>query len=83
MAFLANQLTALGNLGRPAIDQTGLTGTFDFVLEFTPETNGGDAPLDPNGPTFAQAVREQLGLKLDSTKGPSEFLDDRPRRTSD
>jgi uncharacterized protein (TIGR03435 family) len=79
MAFIADQLTGLGNLGRPAIDRTGLTGTFDFALEFVPETSpgepgGGDFPADPNGPTFSQAMREQLGLKLDSTKGPSRFL---------
>jgi uncharacterized protein (TIGR03435 family) len=79
MAFLANQLTALGVLGRPAVDQTGLAGTVDFVLEFAPDINAGlplgsDFQPDPNGPTFSQAVREQLGLKLESTKGPSEFL---------
>lgn len=79
MAFIANQLTALGNLGRPAVDQTGLTGNFDFVLEFVPENDsrlpvGADFQPDPNGPTFSQAMREQLGLKLDSKKGPSEFL---------
>lgn len=79
MAFIANQLTSLGALGRPAVDQTGLPGTFDFVLEFVPDTNsglplGGDFQPDPNGPTFSQAVRDQLGLKLESSKGPSEFL---------
>jgi uncharacterized protein (TIGR03435 family) len=79
MAFIANQLTALGALGRPAVDHTGLTGTFDFVLEFVPDANsglplGGDFQPDPDGPTFSQAVREQLGLKMDSTKGSSEFL---------
>ncbi|HVW08673.1 MAG TPA: TIGR03435 family protein [Bryobacteraceae bacterium] len=79
MAFIANQLTALGDLGRPAVDQTGLTGTFDFVIEFVPENLsrlpvGPDFQPDPDGPTFSQAVREQLGLKLDSTKGMSQFL---------
>lgn len=79
MAFIADQLTALGDLGRPAVDQTGLTGTFDFVLEFVPDSiprmpAGVDFQPDPNGPTFSEAVREQLGLKLESTKGPSQFL---------
>ncbi len=69
----------MGNLGRPVVDQTGLTGTCDFAIEFVPELNGAipvgsDFTPDPNGPTFDQAVREQLGLKLDSQKAPSEFL---------
>jgi uncharacterized protein (TIGR03435 family) len=77
MAFVANQLTALGGLGRPAVDQTGLAGSFDFALEYVPESSGGgpgDFQPDPNGPTFSQAVREQLGLKLESTKAASQFL---------
>ncbi len=77
MAFIAKQLTSLGDLGRPAVDHTGLTGTFDFVLEFVPEISqlpGRDFSPDPYGPTFLEAVREQLGLKLESTKGPSQFL---------
>jgi len=79
MAFIAKQLSGMGNLGRPVLDQTGVTGTFDFVLEWVPEINGPnpvgpDFQPDPSGPTFLEAVKEQLGLKLDSQKGPSEFL---------
>jgi len=79
MEFIARQLTSLGDLGRPAVDQTGLAGTFDFALEFVPDissTRQGypDFQGDPTGPTFSQAVREQLGLKLESTKAPSQFL---------
>jgi len=79
MKFIADQLTSLGDLGRPAVDETGLTGMFDFVLEFVPDissTRQGypDFQGDPTGPTFSQAVREQLGLKLESTKRPSRFL---------
>jgi len=79
MAFIARQLTSLGDLGRPAVDETGLRGTFDFVLEFVPDissTRQGypDFQGDPTGPTFLQAVRDQLGLKLESTRAPSQFL---------
>jgi uncharacterized protein (TIGR03435 family) len=79
MEFIARQLTSLGDLGRPAVDQTGLTGMFDFVVEFVPDissTRQGypDFQGDPTGPTFSQAVREQLGLKLESTKASSQFL---------
>jgi len=60
------------DLGRPMIDATGLTGTFDFLLEYAadsrsqvPMAPGLDAAPDPDAPTFEQALRDQLGLKLD------------------
>lgn len=79
MAFIANGLSDFGNLGRPVVDQTGLSGNFDMVVEWVPEANtpnltGPDFQPDPSGPTFLEAVKEQLGLRLDSQKGPSEFL---------
>ena len=79
MAFIANGLTAMGNLDRPVFDQTGMKGTFDFAIEWVPDSNppqspGPDSQPDPSGPGFLQALKEQLGLKLDSQKGPSQFL---------
>jgi uncharacterized protein (TIGR03435 family) len=55
--------------GHPLVDQTGLTGAFDFVIEFTEENNSLVAPsantqADPSGPTFLEALKDQLGLKL-------------------
>jgi uncharacterized protein (TIGR03435 family) len=77
----ASQLaTALGGQsGRMVVDRTGLTGSWDFELNFAPEQRGqapgADAPaVDPNAPSFFTAVQEQLGLKLESTKGPVEVL---------
>jgi uncharacterized protein (TIGR03435 family) len=74
-------------LGRPVIDRTGLTGSYDFKLEWTPDPGqsgpfggggppGADAPPppDPNGPSLFTAVQEQLGLRLESQKGPVEML---------
>jgi uncharacterized protein (TIGR03435 family) len=69
-------------LDRPVIDETGLTGFYDFKLEWTPEPSPGlaaapdaAANLPPsNGPDLFTAVREQLGLKLDSRKGPIEVM---------
>lgn len=67
----------VGNVGRPVVDQTGLSGTFDFILEWAPET-GDPAPRgfvpDQTGPPLAEALKEQLGLKLDAQKGPVEAL---------
>jgi uncharacterized protein (TIGR03435 family) len=79
MAFIANILTPIGTLDRPVLDQTGLAGTFDFALEWAPEfagprPPGTELPADLPGPAFMDAMREQLGLKLDRQKGPVEVL---------
>jgi uncharacterized protein (TIGR03435 family) len=68
--------TALaGPAGRMVVDRTGLTGSWDFELSFAPENRGPDAPAaDPNAPSFFTAIQEQLGLKLESTKGPVDVL---------
>jgi uncharacterized protein (TIGR03435 family) len=62
--------------GRPLFDKTGLNGLFDAQLEFFLEA-GGPAPqpvASDSGPTFAAAIEEQLGLKLESSRGPVEVL---------
>jgi uncharacterized protein (TIGR03435 family) len=59
------------SLDRPVIDRTGLTGTFDAHMEFAPD----QTTLDPTrGPSIFTAVQEELGLKLEPSKGPGEFL---------
>jgi bla regulator protein BlaR1 len=78
---LARLLTAI--IRRPVIDQTGLTGKYNFTLQWTPDDSqladsGGiqesTAP-DPNGrPNLFTAIQEQLGLKLESRKGPVEMI---------
>ena len=66
---LADQLAA--RLGRPVIDKTGLTGRYDVTLKWTPD--GTEAAPD-SPPSIFTATQEQLGLKLESTKGPVETL---------
>jgi len=57
------------------VDRTGLAGSWDFDLRFVPRNRGVDAsPADPDLPDFFTAVQEQLGVKLESTKGPVEVL---------
>ena len=75
MALLAEGLT--GALGRTVIDKTGLTGTYDINLEWTPDavpTPGGTpdtaAPNDASRPSLFTALQEQLGLRVESEKGP-------------
>lgn len=55
------------------LDRTNLTGLFDIRLHFIEEHPGASA-ADLSGPTMFIAVQEQLGLKLESSKGPVEFL---------
>jgi len=70
------------------LDRTGLTGNYDFTLTWTPDQMPQRAPgtpadqpirvngvdIDPNGPSIFTAVQEQLGLKLDSQRGPVDML---------
>ena len=73
-------------LGRTVIDKTNLTGFYTFSLTWTPDAfrgkvAEGGAPLlvngaamDPNGPDLITALREQLGLKIQSSTGPVELI---------
>jgi uncharacterized protein (TIGR03435 family) len=70
-------------LDRPVINQTELAGRYDFTLKWTPDdsqfsgmgakipppTDNADAP-----PNLYTAIQEQIGLKLDATKGAAEVL---------
>jgi len=73
------------NVQRIVVDRTGLTGNYEIDLTWTPEQipqGRGDAPpgapalppIDPNGPSLFTALQEQLGLKLESTRGPVDVL---------
>ena len=65
--------------GRPVINKTGLDGNYDFTLTFAPQLPP-DFPQDRLPPGFAdrpnifQALKEQLGLKLEAQKGPVEYF---------
>lgn len=75
-------------MGRPVIDKTGISGNFDIHLPFAPDSSleglpGAGAPggpalpvaADPSaGATIFTAIQEELGLKLESTKGPVEVI---------
>jgi uncharacterized protein (TIGR03435 family) len=78
MAMLANQLS--NQLHGPMTDATGLTGKYDIDIYWSADTGlradapGADPARDPSGPTLQQAVQEQLGLRVESKKGPVDFL---------
>jgi uncharacterized protein (TIGR03435 family) len=62
-------------LDRLVLDQTGLSGTVDFYVEFVPESNPNSRlQPDPIGPTFLEALKEQLGLKLESVTAPVDIF---------
>jgi uncharacterized protein (TIGR03435 family) len=61
-----------GYLDRPVVDETGIKGKFDFVLEWTKDGAVNPDPKAPPG--LFTAVQEQLGLKIEPKKGPAEVL---------
>jgi len=69
-------------LDRPVLDQTGLSGRYDFLLKWTPDqwqfsSLGGKLPPPSDeaaAPDLFTAVQQQLGLKLESVKAPVEVL---------
>jgi bla regulator protein BlaR1 len=79
LSQLASSLSMF--VGRVVLDRTGLTGPFDINLTWTPDQMPqrppgapDPPPLDPSGPSIFTAVQEQLGLKLDSQRGPVDVL---------
>jgi bla regulator protein blaR1 len=62
-------------VGRPVFDRTGLTGKWDFLLTYTPDAllRAGEPP-PADSPDLFTALREQLGLKLESITGPVEMF---------
>lgn len=53
---------------RPVVNETGLTGTFDVAIEFTADDQGS------SGPTYFEALKEQVGLRLEPKTGQVTFL---------
>jgi uncharacterized protein (TIGR03435 family) len=66
------------SLGRAVVDKTGLTGTYDFNLDFADTPPSGQAgsaePTADAGPPLAAALESQLGLRLESRKDPLDVL---------
>jgi|SRR5579863_4634200 len=70
---LVRLLSSPGLVDRPVSDKTGLKGSYDYTLEFSRGGSNGDA-ADLGGSSIFTAVQEQLGLKLEPTKEPTEVL---------
>jgi uncharacterized protein (TIGR03435 family) len=72
-----------GELGRPVINRTGLGGEYDFTMDWVPdegqrrlavEESAPNPPATADGPSFFTALQEQLGLRLEPSKGPVDIL---------
>jgi uncharacterized protein (TIGR03435 family) len=69
-------------LDRPVVDRTALKGGYDFVLKYTRDLPPGvppnamlnGEPIDTSGPNIFEALRQQLGLKLEPQKGPVDSM---------
>jgi uncharacterized protein (TIGR03435 family) len=77
VAVLAAQLAKSRDVGRIVFDKTGIMGRYDITLKWT--SYNGASPMTNNasgdsGPSIFTAIQEQLGLKLESTKGPVQVL---------
>ena len=77
-------------LDRPVVDKTGLAGRYDFDLEWEPDETqfGGDVPARSDkaaSPPLFVALQQELGLKLEATRGPVGALvvDKAERPTAD
>jgi bla regulator protein blaR1 len=80
MKEIADHIPMWQNFGRPVVDRTGLTGTYDFSLYSTPDEISAAAPSDGAqldlgaAPGFTEALKEQLGVKLERTSAPVEVI---------
>jgi uncharacterized protein (TIGR03435 family) len=66
---------------RMVVDRTGLKGTYDFVLTWTPDASLGNgssgdagAPVDTAGPSLFTALQEELGLKVEVARAPVDTI---------
>jgi uncharacterized protein (TIGR03435 family) len=75
MSEFASLMQRYIGLDRPIVDHTGISGKYDFKLSWAPDTSPARAANDSNaGPDLFTAVQEQLGLKLQPLKEPTDVL---------
>ena len=73
--LLAQQLRRHAGVGRPVIDEIHLAGPFEWELKWTPDSPDGNVPVD--GVSIFTALQEQLGVKLEPSRGPVDVLVER------
>jgi len=66
--FLSQQL------GRNVVDRTDLMGSYDVQLSWSPQNNAAPDGTSPDGPSLFTALQDEMGLKLESQRGPVPFI---------
>ncbi len=66
-SMIASTLSSIPDVGRPVVDKTGLKGLFEFRLDYSVTPN-------EDRPNIFSALQDQLGLRLEPSKGPVEFV---------
>jgi uncharacterized protein (TIGR03435 family) len=66
-------------IDRPVLNETGLTGTYDVAIEFAPDAGAtpaasGGSQRDSSGPSYLDALRDQMGLRLEPRTGAVTFI---------
>jgi uncharacterized protein (TIGR03435 family) len=77
LALLATSLptmTGLAAMPRPVVDETGLTGLYDFTLTWVHDPTPDDSSVSDNIANFRNALKNQLGLTLKPSHAPIDFL---------
>jgi uncharacterized protein (TIGR03435 family) len=72
LVTMLNRQAELG--GRIVIDRTGLAGKYNYTLQWSVQHPNATADPDADGPPLFTALREQLGLRLESSKGSVEVV---------
>ena len=76
MEAIAASIGGMEATDRPILDRTGLSGSFDFTIEWSHQLQSlsVNPASDTSGLSLLQALRDQLGLKLEPTRGPVDVL---------
>ena len=80
LQIMASNMTNPGLYGidRPVLDKTGLKGRYDLIFDFTPTITtplpAGSPQFDETGPTFQEALKSQIGFKIESQTGPVDMF---------
>ena len=79
LQLIAGSLSTMDQVSRTIVDQTGLEGRYDFSLTWSPEPGSPTVPPDwgppdQQGPGFATALKDQLGLKVVNARAPQKLV---------
>ena len=79
METLAGAIPSLGDVSRTVVDRTGISGKYDWIMEWSPEStrpqaSNADLATEPYRPHFSIQAQDQFGIKLETAKDPVQVL---------